>query len=79
MLGQSHLMEIICAHLKKYNVHPELGTELVSFEQDDERVTSQVIVRKDGQEHKETIESEYLVSAEGARSGSLSDSGRDLI
>jgi flavin-dependent dehydrogenase len=68
MIGQSHNEEIHRRHLAKYNTSVELATELLSFVQDEEGVTAEVMCRKDGQETKETIRAKYLVSAEGARS-----------
>ncbi|SJL13731.1 uncharacterized protein ARMOST_17179 [Armillaria ostoyae] len=46
----------------------ELGTELVSFEQFPDRVVSRVVKTRDGQQTEESIESQWIVGAEGAHS-----------
>src|SRR3712207_4795729 len=43
------------------------GTEVVGFEQDDDGVTTVLRSRDDGRE--ETIRSDYLIAADGTRSG----------
>ena len=46
-----------------------MGTELISFVQDDDGVTAEVLVKGDNStEEKKGIRAQYLVSAEGAKS-----------
>ncbi|KAK0239286.1 FAD binding domain-containing protein [Armillaria nabsnona] len=68
MLGQDRHEEILREHLAKYGVTVELGTELVSFEQFPDRVVSRVVKTCDGQQTEESVESQWLVGAEGAHS-----------
>ena len=69
ILGQSSYEEILRNHLAKLGVKVEFGTELVSFEHDDQGVTA-TVVRHGLEEGKtETIPSEWLVCADGGRSG----------
>ena len=55
-------------HLAKHNVFLEMGTEFVSFGQDEEGVTAEVISHKDDKQEKKTIRARYLVDASGAKS-----------
>ncbi|KAG7445128.1 uncharacterized protein BT62DRAFT_211533 [Guyanagaster necrorhizus] len=68
LLGQDRHEQILREHLAKYRCEVELGTELVSFEQFADHVVSRVIKTHDGQAVEETIESRWLVGAEGAHS-----------
>lgn len=68
MIGQGHNEEILRSHLAKYNVHVELNTELVGFEQNAGSVTVKVIKRDGGDEKVETASVDWLVGADGARS-----------
>ena len=68
MIGQDGNEGVHRRHLAKHGTTVELGTELLSFVQDEEGVTATVLHRKDGKEIQETIRTKYLVSAEGARS-----------
>lgn len=73
MLGQGLNEEILRSHLAKYDVHVELGTELVGFEQNADSVTARLAHHVANQEDTtETISVEFLVGAEGARSQSHS-------
>ena len=66
-LGQPTLEGILRSHLETYGCSVELGTELVSFEDDGERVLAKLIKRKDGKEISETFEASYLIGADGAK------------
>ncbi len=68
MLGQDRHEEILREHLARYGVTVELGTELVSFEQFPDRVVSRVVKTRDGQQTEESVESQWLIGAEGAHS-----------
>ncbi|KAK0202449.1 FAD binding domain-containing protein [Desarmillaria ectypa] len=68
MLGQDRHEEILRKHLARYGVAVELETELVSFEQFPDRVVSRVVKTRDGQHFEESIESKWIVGAEGAHS-----------
>ncbi len=72
-IGQCHTEEILRAHLAKYNVSLELGTELVSFSQDDEGVTAEVVHHSDNTQERKRIRAQYLVGADGAKSWSTQD------
>ncbi|KAI9572352.1 FAD binding domain-containing protein [Boletus coccyginus] len=67
LLGQSKLEGILRSHLEKYGCSVELGTELLSFEDDGERVFAKLVKRKDGEEISETFEASYLIGADGAK------------
>ncbi|KAI0777976.1 FAD binding domain-containing protein [Irpex lacteus] len=67
-IGQCHTEEILRAHLAKYNVSLELGTELVSFSQDDEGITAEVVHHSDNTQERKIIRAQYLVGADGAKS-----------
>ena len=66
-LGQPSLEGILRSHLEKYGCSVELGTELVSFEDEGERVLAKLVKRKDGEEISETFEASYLIGADGAK------------
>jgi len=65
-LGQSTLEDILRSHLKKYGCSVELGTELLSFEDEGERVLAKLVKRMGGEEIPETFEASYLIGADGA-------------
>ena len=69
LLGQQILEEIIQTEMKKYNTSVELGVELVSLEQFDDRV--QVKIHKRDTENSEIEEEsstyKWVVGADGAR------------
>ena len=68
MIGQSHLEELIRAHLAELGVNVELGTELVDFEQDDTGVKAHILRQGSEGDREETISAKWIVSAEGGRS-----------
>ncbi|KAK0188577.1 FAD binding domain-containing protein [Armillaria mellea] len=68
IIGQDIHEEILRGHLTKYGVEVELGTELVSFEQSPDRVVSCVVKTRDGDRFEESIESQWIIGAEGAHS-----------
>ncbi|KAK0214922.1 FAD binding domain-containing protein [Armillaria fumosa] len=68
LLGQDRHEAVLREHLAKYGCEVELGTELVSFEQSADRVVSHVLKTRGGQTVEETIESQWLIGSEGARS-----------
>ncbi len=70
IIGQSHNEAIVRSHLEKLGVHVELNTELVSFEQDANGVTAQVVKHDGSSDVPETVLASYVVGAEGARSKS---------
>lgn len=79
MIGQNHLEEIIRSRLAEYNVHVELGMELVSFEQDEHGVRAQVIHHRPDGDRTETISADWIVSAEGGKSAVVSRSRPSLF
>ncbi|KAI6033336.1 FAD binding domain-containing protein [Pisolithus marmoratus] len=68
-MGQPTLEAIVREHLAKLGCTVELGTELVSFTQDEKCVRARVVRhrRDDGKEVEEIIEASYLIGADGAR------------
>lgn len=70
MIGQGHNEEILRSHLAKYNVQVELNSELVSFEQDANSVTVNILKRDGTQEKTETALVDWLVGADSAKSQS---------
>ena len=69
LLGQDNLEGIIQTEMKKYNSSVELGVELVSLEQFDDRV--EVKIRKRNTDNSEFEEEssiyQWVVGADGAR------------
>jgi flavin-dependent dehydrogenase len=65
-LGQEGHERILRAHLEKYGVKVELGTELVSFTQDNDKVD--VVLKKVENGGEEKVSVKWLVGADGARS-----------
>ena len=61
MLGQSRTEAILRARLEDFGVRVELSTELVGFQQDDDRVVAELSTG-------ESVEVDYLVGADGGRS-----------
>jgi len=78
-LGQPTLEGILRSHLEKYGCSVELGTELLSFEDDGERVLAKLIKRKGGEEIAETFEASYLVGADGAKGVSRKQLGLTFL
>ena len=68
-LGQETLEEIIQTEMKKYNSSIELGAELVSFQQFDDRVEVKIHKRNtDSSEVEERLSTyQWVVGADGAR------------
>ncbi|KDQ19472.1 hypothetical protein BOTBODRAFT_51867 [Botryobasidium botryosum FD-172 SS1] len=70
LIPQDITESILRAALEKYDVHVELGSELVGVEQDDEGVTAHVASHLSGSEMAGTgrIRAEWLIGADGGRS-----------
>lgn len=73
VIGQPRGEAILRAHLRKYGVEVELGTELVGFEQDDTGVTAHIVKRDDTCEASKAVSVSYLVGADSAKSKSIQD------
>ena len=71
MMGQNHYEEIFRAQLAKYDVHVELGMELVDFNQDGSGVRARVIRHGPEGDKEEFISADWMASAEGGRSKTL--------
>ncbi|KAJ7155478.1 FAD binding domain-containing protein [Mycena crocata] len=69
MLGQDHLEQILRAELQRFGCEPELGTELLAFEQQEgEDFVRTRISRPSGDEHvTEAATYSYVVGTDGAR------------
>ncbi|EIW84047.1 hypothetical protein CONPUDRAFT_151096 [Coniophora puteana RWD-64-598 SS2] len=67
MLGQQTLERLIRKHIEEYGVHTELGTELCTIEQHEDRVVAHVVRRDGDKEVEDTIEAAYLIGADGAK------------
>ncbi|KAI6098032.1 FAD binding domain-containing protein [Pisolithus thermaeus] len=69
LMGQPTLEAIIREHLAKLGCTVELGTQLISFSQDERCVRAKVVkYRSDsGGEVEEDIEAAYLIGADGAK------------
>ncbi|KAF9218777.1 hypothetical protein BS17DRAFT_790752 [Gyrodon lividus] len=67
MIGQQTLEAILRSHLEKLSCFVELGTELRSFEQDNERVLAHILRRDHDKEHVETVECRWLIGGDGAK------------
>lgn len=70
LLGQHHTEEILRAHIAKYGIHVELGTELVGFEQDEDGVTVHLRKTALGQDttEAEDFRTPFLIAGDGAKS-----------
>ncbi|KAK0463588.1 FAD binding domain-containing protein [Desarmillaria tabescens] len=68
ILGQDRHEAILRQHLAKYNVHVELSTELISFEQTEDHISATLSKTVDGKQVEETAEFKWLVGADGASS-----------
>ncbi|KAI6033342.1 FAD binding domain-containing protein [Pisolithus marmoratus] len=68
-MGQPTLEAIVREHLAKLGCTVKLGTQLISFTQDDKCVRAKVVKHcgDEGEEVEEDIEAAYLISADGAR------------
>ncbi|EPQ61229.1 monooxygenase [Gloeophyllum trabeum ATCC 11539] len=67
LLGQDHLEATLRKHLERRGYHVEFGTELVSLEQDADRVVARLVKKENGQDVHETIETKFLIGADGAK------------
>jgi 2-polyprenyl-6-methoxyphenol hydroxylase-like FAD-dependent oxidoreductase len=65
-ITQIGLEPLLRERARELGAEHRYGTELISFEQDDDGVTSMIRTRDDGP--VETVRSDYLVAADGARS-----------
>jgi 2-polyprenyl-6-methoxyphenol hydroxylase-like FAD-dependent oxidoreductase len=63
MIGQQLLDVILRGHLEKFSCFVEMGTELRSFEQSDEGVTT--ILTNNG--ISETFDTKWIIGADGAK------------
>ena len=68
MIGEDHHEAILREHLEKHGVYVELATELVGFDQTPDGVIAHVVKHIGTQQISTTIEAEYLIGADGARS-----------
>lgn len=68
MVGQDMFCRVVMDHLKKWNVEVEFSSELLSFEENEDSIVA--IVKKG--DHNESIESSFLVGADGGRGTSNS-------
>ncbi|KAK0239563.1 FAD binding domain-containing protein [Armillaria nabsnona] len=68
IMGQDRHEAILRQHLAKYDVHVELGTELLSFEQTEDHVSATLSKTVDGNQVEEKTEFKWLVGADGASS-----------
>ncbi|KAI6003389.1 hypothetical protein EDC04DRAFT_3146961 [Pisolithus marmoratus] len=68
-MGQPTLEAIVREHLAKLGCTVELGTQLISFTQDEKCVRAKVVRHRDddGEKVEEDIEAAYLIGADGAR------------
>ncbi len=69
-MGQAHYEEILRSHLAKNGVFVELNTELVSFEQTEDKITAHIVKRIAGEEIHETAVTEWMIGADGGKSKS---------
>ena len=67
-LGQDENCAILRKHLKEYGVSVELGTELVSFEQDETGVDVTLKTEKDGVVSEDKIRTSFVLGSDGAKS-----------
>ncbi|PSR72697.1 hypothetical protein PHLCEN_2v11392 [Hermanssonia centrifuga] len=68
LMGQAHYEEILRSHLAKNGVFVELNTELVGFEQTEDKVTAHIVKRIAGEEIHETAVTEWMIGADGGKS-----------
>ncbi|EIW77934.1 monooxygenase [Coniophora puteana RWD-64-598 SS2] len=67
MLGQQTLERLLRKHIDAYGVQTELGVELRTIEQDENRVRAHVVRRDGDNEVEDVIEAAYLIGADGAK------------
>jgi putative polyketide hydroxylase len=66
LCSQNDLEPVLLRHAGQLGGAIRFGTELVSFEQDDDGVTAELLERSTGQ--RSTVRADYLVAADGPRS-----------
>lgn len=66
LCSQNDLEPVLLQHAEKLGGEVRFGTELVSFEQDDDGVTAELLDRSTGR--SSTVHADYLVAADGPRS-----------
>jgi len=66
-MGQELLEVVLRRHLEKYSCFVENGTELRSFSQSDEEVTSVLAKKQGGDEILETFSTKWMIGADGAK------------
>ncbi|KAL4242654.1 hypothetical protein ABKN59_011650 [Abortiporus biennis] len=80
MIGQDHAESILRSHLAKLGIQVERSTELVSFQQDLNGVTAEILKRSDDdKEIRETARFDFLVGADGARGVSRKQLGLTFL
>ncbi|KDQ57089.1 hypothetical protein JAAARDRAFT_207431 [Jaapia argillacea MUCL 33604] len=68
MLGQCNAEHILRSHLANYGCKVELGSELKSFEQFDDRVVAHIVkTDADGRETEENVTADWLVGTDGGK------------
>jgi 2-polyprenyl-6-methoxyphenol hydroxylase-like FAD-dependent oxidoreductase len=67
-MGQAHAESILRSHLEKFDCQVELATKLTSFEQNVNHVMADLVMTRDGQEITETVNFDWIIGADGARS-----------
>ncbi|EIW78243.1 hypothetical protein CONPUDRAFT_83737 [Coniophora puteana RWD-64-598 SS2] len=67
IIGQNNVERNLRSHLQKLGCTVEYGTELRSFQQDEEGVIAQVVTKDGDIQTASTIKSQFLVGADGAR------------
>ncbi|EIW84632.1 hypothetical protein CONPUDRAFT_116765 [Coniophora puteana RWD-64-598 SS2] len=67
LIGQNKVEQILTAHIQELGCAVEYGTELHSFEQDEDGVIAQIVTKDGDREKTGTIESQFLIGADGAR------------
>ncbi|KAH7912300.1 FAD-binding monooxygenase [Hygrophoropsis aurantiaca] len=67
VIGQQTLEAILRSHLEKQGCFVELGSELRSFKQSDDRVVAHIIKKQGDEEVTETIEASFLIGTDGAK------------
>ncbi|KAI0784359.1 FAD binding domain-containing protein [Abortiporus biennis] len=80
IIGQDHHESILRSHLLKFGIEVELGTELISFQQDERRVTAEVHRRDANNDQvQELVRADFLVGADGAKGITRKQLGFDFL
>ncbi|KAI0784360.1 monooxygenase [Abortiporus biennis] len=68
-IGQYHAEAILRDHLRKFGIEVELNSELLSFQQDNTRVSAEILKRSSSgsEETRELATFDFLVGADGAK------------